>query len=194
MLFNPFSADVSEAMFDDNVNLILAVELLFQSGPTRVHSGTGPIEIENNTFLGIGTLGKVDTVKEQNTTSPTKLNLTLAGIETSSLSVILNENCVGRQASMYLGVLDEDFRLMHYDVIFRGKMRSTTVLAGSESAINITVSNIFEEWSHAKALRYTDECQRKLHDDDRIFRYVAQMADRSIYWGSKKDAPGFNYK
>ena len=43
-------------------------------------------------------------------------------------------------------------------------------------------------------MRNTDESHRRLHPDDRFFRYQNEMADRSIYWGSKKDAPGFIYK
>lgn len=194
MLINPFSAAVADAMLQDNINLVLAVEILFESGPTRVHTGTGVITINSLPFIGIGLLGQIDPVKEQNVTNATQLNLTLAGIETTLLATILNENCVGRSSTMYVGVMNDDFVMTDYDIVFRGKIRNTALLAGAKGAISITVSNIFEEWSHAKDWRYTDESQRKLNDNDRIFRYVPQMADRSIYWGSKKDAPAFLYK
>ena len=107
---------------------------------------------------------------------------------------MLNENCVGKQASLYIGVLDDNFILTDADVVFRGKIRNTAVIGGEASAINLTLSNIFEDWARAKNARYTDQYQRKVNDDDRIFRYVSQMADRSIFWGSKKDAPAFIYK
>ncbi|MEQ4986178.1 hypothetical protein ABN080_01680 [Proteus sp. fly-1089] len=42
--------------------------------------------------------------------------------------------------------------------------------------------------------RFTDESWSSRRQGDRIFRYVAQMAERAIYWGSKKDAPAFIYK
>ena len=193
MLVNPFSQTVADAMMGEAINLILAAEIEFESGTTRVHTGTGQVLIEGNPYLGIGNLGQVDSIKEANVSSATQLNLTLGGLDTSLLATVLNENCVGRPAAMFVGVLDDDFVLVDYDVVFRGKIRNTALLAGSKGAINITLTNIFEEWSHAKAWRYTDESQRKLNDDDRIFRYVAQMADRSIYWGSKKDAPAFKY-
>lgn len=193
MLINPFSQTVAQAMLEQHINLVLAAEILFDSGPTRVHSGTGNVVINGNNYIGIGLLGKVDKVSEQNTTSATQLNLTLAGLEPTMIATILNENCVGKQASMFIAVLDDDFTLISYDMMFRGRIRNTALLAGSKGAINLTVSNIFEEWSQPKTWRYTDESQRSLHADDRIFRYVAQMADRSIFWGSKKDAPGFLY-
>lgn len=193
MLLNPFSQTVAQAMMGDAINLVLAAEIMFASGPTRVHTGTGNVVIEGNNYLGVGTMGSVDSVKEQNSTTATQLNLTLAGLDTSMISIVLNENCVGRPASIFVGVLDDNFNLIDYDVVFRGKIRNTALLAGSKGAVNVTISNIFEEWSRAKAWRFTDECQRQLHDDDRIFRYVSQMADRSLFWGSKKDAPPFRY-
>ena len=193
MLINPFSTTVAQAMMNDHLDLLIAAELNFDSGVTRVHSGTGNFTIAGNNFIGVGTLGSVSEVKEQNSTSPTQLNLTLGGLDTALIATVLNENCVGKLGSLYIGVLDEDGVLIDYDVLFRGKIRSTTVVAGNKSAINLTLSNIFEDWSRGKSWRYTDESQRQRNGDDRIFRYVPQMADRSIYWGSKKDAPPFRY-
>lgn len=110
------------------------------------------------------------------------------------LSIFLNENCVGKFVSIRVAALDDDFNVLDSDLVFKGKIRDTALLAGENSAINVTVSNIFEEWANGKSWRYTDESQRKKNNDDRIFRYVSQMSDRSIYWGSKKDAPPFTYK
>lgn len=193
MLINPFSTTVAQAMMNDHLDLLIAAELNFDSGVTRVHSGTGNFTIAGHNFIGVGTLGSVSEVKEQNSTSPTQLNLTLGGLDTALIATVLNENCVGKLGSLYIGVLDEDGVLIDYDVLFRGKIRSTTVVAGNKSAINLTLSNIFEDWSRGKSWRYTDESQRQRNGDDRIFRYVPQMADRSLYWGSKKDAPPFRY-
>lgn len=194
MLINPFSQTVAQAMMGELVNLIVACEIVFDSGVTRVHSGTGFVILNGESYSGIGILGQVGAVKEQNTTSPTQLNLTLAGLDTSMLSIFLNENCVGKFVSMRVAALDDDFNVLDSDLVFKGKIRDTAVLAGKNSAINVTVSNIFEEWANGKSWRYTDESQRKKNNDDRIFRYVSQMSDRSIYWGSKKDAPPFTYK
>lgn len=194
MLVNPFSQTVAQAMLEQHVDLILAAEIAFESGMVRVHTGTGNVVIAGSVYLGIGYLGQVDAVKEQNTTSSTQLNLTLAGLESGMVGTVLNENCVGKLATLYIGTLDTDFNLVSADVAFRGKIRNSTLIAGENSAVNLTVANIFEEWSQSKPLRFTDECQQRYHDGDRIFRYTAQMSDRSIFWGSKKDAPTFRYK
>lgn len=194
MLINPFSANVAQAMMSDHINLIMACSIEFDSGTTRVHTGTGSVVLNGEVYLGLGILGQISAVKEQDTTSPTQVNLTLAGLDTSMLSTFLNENCVGKPVAVYVSCLDGNFNVIDTDLIFKGKIRDTSVLAGSNGAINCTVSNIFEEWANGKTWRYTDESQRKLNSGDRIFRYVAQMSERSIYWGSKKDAAPFIYK
>ena len=79
------------------------------------------------------------------------------------------------------------------DLIFQGKVSSTGTTAGETNALQYTVSNIFEDWQRPFPDRYTDESQQSVEPGDRIFRYVAQMSERSIYWGSQKDAPGFTY-
>ena len=77
---------------------------------------------------------------------------------------------------------------------FKGRIAQTPVKAGKTNTIQLTISNIFEDWQKGLNMRNTDESHRRLHPDDRFFRYQNEMADRSIYWGSKKDAPGFIYK
>lgn len=193
MLVNPFSQTVAQAMMSDHVDLFLAVEIGFDSGVTRVHSGTGTLQLGQNYFLGVGTMGEVGDVKEQNQTSPTRLSLTLGGLDNDMIATTLNENCVGKRATLYIGVLDTEGNVVDYDVLFRGTLSSTALMAGKTGAVNLTVSNIFEDWGLGKSWRFTDESQRQLNDGDRLFRYVTQMADRSIYWGSKKDAPPFRY-
>lgn len=193
MLVNPFSQTVAQAMMSDHIDMILAAEINFDSGVTRVHTGTGMIQLGQNYFTGVGSLGEVGDVKEQNQTSPTQLSLTMGGLDHNMIATVLNENCVGKKVTLYIGVLDTSWNVVDYDVLFRGTLRNTALLAGKTGAVNLTVSNIFEDWGLGKSWRFTDESQRQLNDGDRIFRYVSQMADRSIYWGSKKDAPPFRY-
>ena len=82
---------------------------------------------------------------------------------------------------------------MAYNIIYVGKISQPALSAGGTCAISYNVGNIFQEWSKSKPYRFTDESHVKDHPGDRIFRYVGQMSERSIYWGSKKDAPGFTY-
>lgn len=193
MLYSPFSDAMVDWLSRDRVTAVIAANIQFESGTVYVHSGTGTIVLNGFVYYGMGKMGAVDDVGETNSTSPAQLKLTLSGLDLSLFATTLNERCVGRQANIYLGVMDDSGVVRAADMIFQGKVSSTGATAGETNALQYTVSNIFEDWQRPFPDRYTDESHQATQPGDRIFRYVAQMAERSIYWGSKKDAPGFTY-
>lgn len=193
MLYSPFSDAMVDWLSRDRVTAVIAANIQFESGTVYVHSGTGTIVLNGFVYYGMGKMGAVDDVGETNSTSPAQLRLTLSGLDLSLFATTLNERCVGRQANIYLVVMDDSGVVRAADMIFQGKVSSTGATAGETNALQYTVSNIFEDWQRPFPDRYTDESHQSTQPGDRIFRYVAQMAERSIYWGSKKDAPGFTY-
>ncbi len=193
MISSPFSMQVAEAMSQPNVNLALAAKINFPSGTSRVHTGVGQIMIQGEVYEGLGMLGEVSQVTEENSTSASQLSLSLNGLDNTLLAIVLNERCVGEYVICYIAVFDDTMTEIASNVLFRGKISQTAVSAGENGAVSYTISNIFESWSKGIPIRYTDESQQKYNSGDRIFRYVAQMSERSIFWGSKKDAPGFTY-
>ncbi len=193
MLYSPFSDSMIDWLQRDRVTAVLAAKIAFESGTVYVHSGTGPLVIGGYVYLGLGTLGSVDDVSESNTTSPTQLKMTLSGLDLSLFSKTLNERCVGKPAELYLVALDDSGVAQVADLMFKGKVSSTGATAGETNALQYTVSNVFEDWQRPFPDRNTDESHQAAQPGDRIFRYVAQMAERSIFWGSKKDAPPFTY-
>jgi hypothetical protein len=194
MLFSPFSDSLLSAMEQPNVALVLAAEIDFPSGITRVHTGTGTVIINGQTFLGVGTLGDVGSVTEENSTSSSTMSMALSGLDMSLVGETLNEEVIGRNVICYLAVMNEQGIVTGSNVLFEGFITDTALQAGQQNALSYVIANVFERWSQGLPDRYTDESQQRLHPGDRFFRYVAQMAERSIFWGSKKDAPGFTYE
>lgn len=193
-LYSPYSDEMIAMLSKEHVILAMAADFFFDSGTTRVHTGIGNIVLNGFVYTGLGDLGSIDAVSEENTTSPSSLSLTLSGLNSALLSQALNENCVNREFNGYLLALNEDGTVQVADLVFKGFISENYATLGNEdSAINFKVSNIFEKWDTGFSNRYTDESHRQRYPNDRIFRYVAQMSERSIYWGSKKDAPPFNY-
>lgn len=193
MIVSPFSDEMIYWLSRDRVTAVLAARIDFESGTVYVHSGTGPMVINGLVYSGMGTMGSVDDVGETSTTSPTQLKMTLSGLDISLFATTLNERCVGRNAELYLVVLDDSGAAKVADLLFKGRVSATGATAGSTNALQYTISNVFEDWQRPFPDRYTDESHQSVQPGDRIFRYVAQMAERSIYWGSKKDAPPFIY-
>ena len=194
MIYHPLSDEMVKAINDDYY-LIVAAKLDLKSGVTCVHTGTGNLTIAGEVYQGVGQLGAVESVKEGLSTSPTQLLLSLSGFDSKLVGEVLNERSRGRDVRLMLVAIDEDNgQPTLADVIFAGQIANLSVTTGEENKIGLTVSNRFERWSMGLPDRFTDESWSKRHNGDRIFRYVAQMAERSIYWGSKKDAPAFIYK
>lgn len=194
MLFSPFSDDLLSAMEQPNVALVLAAEIDFPSGVTRVHTGTGTVIINGQTFLGVGNLGDVGSVTEENSTSSSTMSMALSGLDMSLVGGTLNEEVIGCNVVCYLAVMNDQGVVTGANVLFEGFITDTSLQAGQQNALSYVIANVFERWSQGLPDRYTDESQQRLYPGDRFFRYVAQMAERSIFWGSKKDAPGFTYE
>lgn len=193
MLYAPFSDSMLDWLSRDRVTAVLAAQIQFESGTVYVHSGTGPLVLNGYVYLGMGSLGAVDDVSETNNTSPSQIKMTLTGLDLSLFATTLNERCVGKPAELYLVALDDSGVAQVSDLMFKGRVSGTGATAGETNALQYTISNVFEDWQRPFPDRYTDESHQAVQPGDRIFRYVAQMSERSIFWGSKKDAPGFTY-
>ncbi len=186
--------DVIAALNQPHVSALYALKLDLVSGVSRVHSGLGPLVIGGETYYGVGSMGSVGPQKEQLSTSPTKLTVALGGLDDSMLAEVMRERIVDRMAWLFLVVIGPDGVPLNASLQFKGRIAQTPIKAGKTNTIQLTISNIFEDWQKGLNLRNTDESHRRIKPGDRFYRYQSQMADRSIYWGSKKDAPGFNYK
>jgi len=185
---------VITALNQPHVSALYALKLDLVSGISRIHSGLGPLVIDGETYYGVGSMGSVGPQKEQLSTSPTKLPVTLGGLDDSLLAEVMRERIVDRMAWLYLVVMGPDGVPLNACLQFKGRIAQTPIKAGKTNTIQLTISNIFEDWQKGLNRRCTDESHRRLHPNDHFFRYQNEMADRAIYWGSKKDAPDFVYK
>ena len=193
MKYHPFSNDMVKAI-NEGYYLVVASRLDLKSGVVRAHTGVGNIIIAGEIYQGVGQFGAIESVGENMTTSPQQLIMKLSGFDSSLIGEVMNERVRGRNAQLMLVALNEEAKPALAEVLFAGQISTIGVTTGEENEIAVTVSNRFERWSYGLPDRFTDESWSKGKKGDRIFRYVAQMADRAIYWGSKKNAPAFIYK
>lgn len=193
MYYHPFSDAMVKAI-NDGAYLVLASRIDLPSGVVRAHTGVGPLVIEGETYLGVGQHGSVEGVNEQTGTSPTQLTLKLSGFDKGLVGEVLNQKTRGRGGRVMMAALSDGGLVMHAELLFAGMISASAVTSGEENAVAISLTNRFERWSIGLPNRFTDASFSQRRAGDRFFRYVAQMADRAIYWGSKKDAPPFNYQ
>lgn len=190
--YSPVSDELALAMSQPHVDIVIAVKISLKNDDVRAHTGVGPIVIGGETYYGVGSFGEIGSVKEEHTTSASKLSLTLNGLDQSLVAHVLNTSVVGRSVEEYLVVIQNGAPLSA-GLIFKGKIAESGLGAGDTNAIKLSASNVFEDWQRAENKRFTVQSHIKDHPLDHVFRYVSQMAERTILWGAKADTPGFSY-
>lgn len=161
------------------------VEMIFDSGTTRVNSTDREIIAFGNTFLGIGRLGQVSVINESSELKPSGMQFTLTGIPSANISIALSEQYQGRPVKVWVGFLAEDTYAVVADpvLLFQGLLDQMAVNIGGTATITITAENRLVRWEQPNIRRYTNEDQQKTWSGDKGLEFVAQTAEREILWG-----------
>ncbi len=172
------------------VRPVILVELDFPSGFVRVNStdrtialdpGGSPSQAED--FLGIGRLGSVSTVGESSTLQASGVKLSLSGIPPAHIAAAF-ERAQGRPGRIWLGFLDETYRLVVDPVlVFSGLIDDTTIDLGTLAKVTLSVENRMIAWERPKVRRYTNEDQQQFFADDKFFEFVNPTVEKELLWG-----------
>lgn len=182
-----------QALENDSVPICLAAEILYPMGPVRLHSGVGDVVINGYTYKGTGDLGTISPVKQTSKSEPGRLDLSLSGLDPVLVAEVLNKRCQGSKAKVWLVVLDSDEQFVSAALLFTGRLSNQKLKIGKTAGISVELVDRLADWSRKGTDRFSDASHVARHPLDRFFRYVAQMAERPIYWGSEKNAPPFRF-
>lgn len=188
-----FDTKAIAALEHDNVPLCLAVEIHYPNGAVRVHSGVGDVDINGYSYKGVGVLGGVDPVKQTSKTEPGRLSLSLSGLDGTLLAEVLNTKCQGSVAKVWLVVFNNDEIAVSSTLLFSGKVSSQKIKYSQQAVISVELVDRFADWSRPITDRFSDESHRARQPSDYFFRFISQMSEKPIYWGSEKSAPPFRY-
>jgi hypothetical protein len=174
--------DTDAALNEPVYRPLALVEMAFESGAVRAHSGVGPIVWEGNTFTGVSWLGKIQDWQEGESLESYGIQLELSGLEGALVAVSLGEHYRGRGLKIWIAFLDDQgqiigepvgpwrWRMSTLDGEFTGKTGKLVLSAGSRMAW----------WEKDNVRRYTDEDQRAEYPDDYICEFVSASAEREI--------------
>ncbi|MGE4267183.1 MAG: hypothetical protein AB7F25_07090 [Deferribacterales bacterium] len=197
MIIAPYSNESLAIISTGKFKAFYAARLDFKDGVTRIHTDTGDIVINGETYNGIGNFGSVaDTSESVDSKSALSVELTLSGLNADIINEANVKGCRGREGKLFLVVVDENGNYAA-DIIMSGRMDAAQTKLGkddSENSIVIPLVDRMAEWENAGTKRVTDESQQARNNGDRIFYAVGQMASWPIYWGQKKDAQSFTYE
>ena len=166
------------------VELFLALKLNFDSGTIALWTGYGDITFGSQSYTGAGTLLGFSVVEETAEIAARGAQVTLDGIETSIVSLALQEPYQGRKALIYLGALSSGAVVADPTLIFDGRMDVMTIEdSGDTCTISLTLESRLIDLERSRVRRYTTEDQKVNFSNDKGFDYVADLTDKQVNWG-----------
>lgn len=173
---------LNNKFLSSSVELFVAVELSFDSGALRIWSGIGDKTIEGNTYTGTGSLLGVSGIEESDNLSAPGAVVSLNGVDSSIISLAIQEPYQNRECRILLGSGNDFFE------IFSGFMDVMTIEDGGDKcAISLTVESRLLLLDRKVPLRYTQETQNSRYPGDTFFSYVASLQDKKVEWEMGED-------
>ena len=180
------NAEQASAITADVVRPVVLVRLDFASGLVLVHSGVGTIEWGDDLYLGVGDLGSISQVSEGAELDRRTVTLGLTGIPTDTQDLVetaLVANYQGRDARIYLALLDENYQLIGFPrMTFRGRIDVCSVEIGNTATVTVTVESRLADWDRARVQRYTNHEQQARFAGDLGMAFVSKMTELEIRW------------
>lgn len=179
------TAAMVAALEAENVIPVLLVDLDFPSGLVAVHSAVGSITYGSVTYVGLGTLGEVEDIEEGGELQAYGVKMRLKGVPNEVISIALNEECQGRDARIFVAVLNHDMSLVDAPILtFSGRMDNMQILLGAtQSEVLLTAENRLADWDRPRIRRYNDADQQSEYPGDLGMQFAEQMVNKTILWG-----------
>jgi hypothetical protein len=170
-----------------NVQLGLLVEIIFDSGPLRLWSGSEDRTFFGNLFRGVGGFGGIDRVEETaGDIRASGIAFTLSGISVDQLSLALQEQFQGRVATVWLQMFDIDWAPLDAAIKLNKYKCDYPVIdkGGDTFTITVYAESILADLERARVRRYTHEDQQMLYPGDRGLEFVAAIQNKEVIWRS----------
>src|SRR5260221_13292391 len=97
------SADFLTAIQSTVLYPVVFVQIGFSTGVEYLWSGIGTITFNGQTWTGIGTLLDISVIEDGSTVEAKGISITVSGLDSSTLSNVLNQYKLGQQVTVYLG-------------------------------------------------------------------------------------------
>ena len=185
------------ALTGNAVEPFYAVELLFDVktttdvngdpidiGPMRMWTGLGNRTINvrgtDQVFAGTGALLNIAAAEEVGDLSAKAMTISLTGLDSSIISLAMQEPYQRRKARVYMG----EKSVSSVVEIFSGQMDTMQITDEPDmSTVVMTIESKLVELERSRNWRYNDESHKARHSDDTFFSYVQSIQDQQVAWG-----------
>lgn len=179
------TAGVQSAISATEVQPIIFFEGSFSSGSVYVWSGYGDLIWDGNTYSGVGTLGSISSVSESSEISAKGITVSMSGIPSDLISLVLGDVRQGAVGKIHLGFLNSSNSLIDDPILmFEGKLDVPSIQEGGDtSTITLSYESRLIDLQRARESRYTNEDQQRAFAGDLGCEFVASLQEKQITWG-----------
>lgn len=184
--------DVVTASKAAHAGIVVAlVRMGFDSGDVLAAGAPWPIlwdwdgDTVDETFIGVGQLGKVSRLAESADVRPWSISLELSGIDPSLVSIAMAEHYQGRDLRVWRAFLNQSTHAIVGvpKLEFRGRMDTMNLKLGVTATITVTGHSRLSDWDRPRTRRYTNEDQQALWPGDKGQEFTAGTAEKELVWG-----------
>lgn len=174
------SAALVAAFTQETVRPFRAIRIEFPSLTLRIWTGVSTRVFAGETFIGGGAALAFGEVEETGSIEAAGTKVVLSGIDSSLISLALNEPYQGAPVTLYLGE-----RSVPNELIELGSGTLDQMLIDDDPAftsITVNIENILIDLERPRVLRYTHEDQQLVAPGDMVFEFVAEIQNKEINW------------
>jgi len=173
-------------------NYVVFAKLAFPSGTVYVHNGVGTYTFGGDDYAGVGAFGSIDVLEDTLDLVSKPVNLTLSSITSGIIDAIKTDDVFGREADIYLGVLNDHGELLGTpENWFSGHMEGVQLTLGRADGVKIRLQSRASRLSQRNNKRYTHEEHIVDHPGDMFFEFLPHLMDAQVVWGGEKVRTGY---
>lgn len=207
------TAAVASAASSRTNAVFLLADFAFDSGEVNFWTGIGSLTYNGKTYVGTGNMGAVSEVTETQNAQAYGIVFQLSGINSSLISLAVNETYQGRRCALYLAFLSIDASYLELAgggtltlagggtlelagagtigelladpvPLFKGYMDVMEVEDnGATSTLKLSAESVLAKLKRTKEGRYTDENQKAKYPGDTGLSRINQLQDKRVTWG-----------
>jgi hypothetical protein len=180
------TAPMLAALTANPVRPAFLAQLTFTTGVQYVWTGAGSLVWNGNTYLGVGSLGKIGAITEGTEVKADGTTVALSGIDPALLADCLSEIQVGSPASIYFALVDPNLNILGTPYpLFAGCVDQPVLEIGLDSiSIALKLESRLSNLQRASMRRYTSADQALQYADDSFFAFVEQLNDEALVWSA----------
>lgn len=182
MTLRELHPDTAQALVEPVYRPLALVEMGFDSGTVRAHSGVGDFVWDGKVFKGVSWLGKIGDWSESESLQAHGVELELSGIEASVVATSLGEHYRGRPLLIWIAYLDEDMQVIG-EPVGPWRWRMSTLdgeFSGEKGVLVLRAGSRMALWEKDNVSRYTDADQRAEWPNDHFFEFVSAASEKEI--------------